>query len=94
MNDRAVNTTSSSNAHYKGYLETLLSYDDSARNGHLRAQVFALDMPGHFNDKTIDDNPDNPGYKERYRVVSGSKIFDTMSPITNDFLRYTFLLCL
>lgn len=87
MNDRAVNTTSSNNAHYKGYLETLLSYDDSAREGHLRAQLFALDMPGHFNDKTVGEDPDNPGYRERYNAVSESKIWDTMSPITNDFLR-------
>ena len=87
MNDRSINNTSSVNAHYKGYLETILSYDDSARLGHLRSQLFALDTPGQFNNKDIGDNPPNPGFKERFNAVKRSKIFDTASPVNHGFLR-------
>lgn len=85
LNDYVLSGASSTNTHYKGYIETLLSYDAVSRDTHLRAQMFALDTPGHYQD--FAEAGENLGFRERRAVVENSSVFDMMSPITNDFLR-------
>ena len=87
LNDRILNPVSSAYANYKSYMETILSYDDQARNGFLRAGLFALDNPGQFDTCSVGVNPLNPGYRERYNLVRGSGTFDMTAPIAADFLR-------
>ena len=93
LNDRVLYPASGAYTNYKSYLETLLSYDDQARNGFLRAGLFSLDMPGEFDTCDVDEDPENPGFKERYNVVRGSQIFDVCAGIPADFLRSESHLC-
>jgi hypothetical protein len=93
LNDRVLYPASSAYTNYKSYIETLLSYDDQARNGFLRAGLFALDMPGEFESTDVDDDPSNPGFKERYNMVRGSRTFDVCAGIPADFLRSENHLC-
>ena len=86
LNDYVINSGSSTNAHYKGYLETMLSYDVSSRVSHLRAQIFSEDTPGKF-DTMVGGDRENKGWGERQKIVKGSESFDFMAPITADFLR-------
>lgn len=84
-----LNASSSSHANYKAYLETILSYDKTAKDSHLRAQIFAMDTPGHYNTKLLEGEPNeiNKGYKERNVMIRNSRTFDVISPIQSDFLR-------
>lgn len=87
LNGYEMHPASTTDTHYKSYIETLLSYDETARETHLRAQAFALDTAGEFDTMTIGADARNKGFRERYGVSSGSKVFDLFSPITCDFLR-------
>ncbi len=85
LDDYNVSGASSSNTNYKGYMETMLSYNSDARNTHLTAQLFALDTPQEYDECTGDG--DNNGYIERKKFSNDSKIFQTIGPITCDFVR-------
>jgi hypothetical protein len=93
LNDRVLYPASGAYTNFKSYLETILSYDDQARNGFLRAGLFSLDMPGQFEACEVGDDPLNPGFKERYQVVRGSQVFDTCTSIPADFLKSENHLC-
>lgn len=85
LNDYVLSGASSTNTHYKSYIETVLSYDATSRDTHLRAQMFALDTPAHYEDFTALGA--NTGFRERRAVIENSSMFDMMYPVTNDFLR-------
>lgn len=85
VNDYTISPSSSSNAHYKSYLETLLSFDRSAIDTHMTSQLFALDTAGQYEANVR--NGANMGYRERQGACARSIPFDMMSPITHDFFR-------
>ena len=89
LNDYAISNSSASNSHYKGVLETLLSYDHMANHSHLKAQIYEEDQPGRFNImvREAENVIANKGFTNRERLVRRSKEFDFMSPLTADFLR-------
>jgi hypothetical protein len=87
LNDYVVSGASTSNTHYKSYLETLLSYDHTSQRTHLAAQMFEMDKPGEFETMTAVPGTGNPGFCNRRTLVANSVPFDLMSPITADFLR-------
>ena len=83
LNDKLLNPASSANAHYKSYIETILSYDKTAGETHLRSQLFAMDKEDLFETYTNE----NTGFVERATLVKESRTFDMYSPIMADFLR-------
>lgn len=87
LNDRILNASSGSHSHYKAYIETILSYDRTAKDGHLRAQIFAMDTPGAYNVKAVGADSANKGFNQRNYMVANSRIFDMMAPVQCDFLR-------
>lgn len=88
INDRILSTSSTTNTHYKGYLETMLSYDVVAQISHLRAQGFALDSPGLY-DVMAPAPARNKGFIERMDWTREGNTIDFTAPITADFLRTT-----
>jgi len=66
----------------KTYMETLLSYESSSRDTHLRAGLFHLDTPGQ-----LDTHANNNGYKKRAQYIAKSRSFDCVTPVSHDFLR-------
>lgn len=87
LNDYTQNNSSASNTHYKGYIETILSYDATSRITHLTAQMFEEDTAGAFNSMAKAGDGVNKGWNARHNIVKNSKKFDLMAPITADFLR-------
>lgn len=92
LNDYIINSGSASNAHYKGFIETMLSYNaqgtaksDSMSTTHLRAQMCYMDTPGHYN--TMAKGGANKGWIKRAEIVKKSAVFDMMGSVTADFLR-------
>ena len=87
LNDNIINGQSSPHSNYKGHLETILSYDDSIKDAHLPCQFYFPDTAGRFNAKEITGMTCNAGFKTRREITKLSKVFETMSPVTSDFLR-------
>jgi len=71
-------------AHYKAYLETILSYSTSAQEGHLKASLFHLDTAGHFESFA---DAENLAYQIRKVVCAGSASFQVSSPVHCDFFQ-------
>lgn len=65
---------------YKSYLETLLSYSDSAKTSHLQCSLFEKDTAGAV------DTWDNDGSKKRRELVKGKKVYFS-NIIHSDFLQ-------
>ena len=85
LDDTSLYGSTATNMHYKNILETLLSYDASARTTHLKSTIFELDEAGKVN--TMGE--ENDGYKKRRDRVANTtyKDFDFTTPISGDFLR-------
>ena len=66
----------------KSYLETILSYEESSRDTHLRTSLFHMDSPGKF-----DTFADNTGYTKRKAYIAKSREFDCVCPLNHDFVR-------
>jgi hypothetical protein len=78
-------------ANYKSYLETLLSYDDEAKQGHLNLSMYRTDTAGHFDDVTYcgnvkDYDTENLGLRYRRKMIPQSDKFEVMFPLHCDFL--------
>jgi len=77
-------------ANYKAYLETLLSYSEEAKVGHLNTAMFRQDTATHFEDfaYSLTDTSDtkNAGFKKRRKWIAESKKFEVMFPLHCDFL--------
>jgi len=82
LNDVHFNGSTAIHANYKSILETLMSYEDSARDTHLKTAIFEPDTPGHF-----DKAETNEGHKKRVLISATSKPFEVMTPLASDFLR-------
>ena len=53
LNQQPFKGASSINAHYKAFLETMLSYDSDSRNTHLSSQFLYMDSPGYYGDMKL-----------------------------------------
>lgn len=53
LNNQPFSGASSNNVGYKGYLETLLSYDADSRNTHLHSQFFHMDSPAEYENMKV-----------------------------------------
>jgi hypothetical protein len=77
--------------HYKTYLETILSYSETARQSHLKAHHWTPDDAGAFDDvkwgATDTEQSKNTGYVERCKTGKDSKLFEIMFPLHSDFLQ-------
>lgn len=82
LNNNEWNGANAVMSNYKSYLETILSYEDSARDTHLKSGIFCMDTPGKF-----DTHATNTGYIKRKAFIAESKPFDCVCPLTHDFLR-------
>jgi len=83
LNDVAFNGATATNAHYKAAIETLLSYDLTSKNCHLKAAIMDLDAGGTHDVMTAL----NTGYVNRRRLAANSMPFETCAPITGDFIK-------
>ena len=84
INGTTVTDSGVTAAHYKSYIETVLTYGADARSGHLDAAMFLMDAPNQF------DNPiaaANRPFATRRGRVQDSRIFDWEIPLNADFLR-------
>lgn len=86
LNDYCINNGSASGAGLRGYLETLLSYDDNTKSNHLQCQMFSLDEAEKFQ-TMVKTGQVNRGFMDRRAVITRSQTFDLMAPIQADFLR-------
>lgn len=65
---------------YRAYIESLLNYDDTAKETHLTSALWTRDTAGHM-DKTEDENS---GLKERRSYFTNSKPVDMMGYVHGD----------
>jgi len=82
INDVEWNGASAVMSHIKSYLETILSYEESSRDTHLRSSIFHMDSPGKF-----DTFAQNTGYEKRKKYIAKSREFDCVTPLNHDFIR-------
>jgi len=83
INDMHFTGSLAMHANYKAVLETLMSYEDSARDTHLKTALFELDTPGHFEKASSE----NKGHEKRSAISALSKPFEVITPLAADFLR-------
>lgn len=74
---------STTNFHYKNYLEVMLSFGGDALRTHLPLLGFSMDTPGLF-DYIANENE---GATVRRNLVRDGRQFEVVLPILNDFLR-------
>ena len=86
INDYILSTSSTTNTHYKSYIETILTYDQPTAESYLVGQFFAMDSPGAYENFTGTPGT-NKGFIERRDYCQRSRAFDLITPITADFLR-------
>ena len=55
LNGQPFTGASSTNAGYKAYIETMLSYDQDASKTHLHSQFYELDSPGEYDTMKVSD---------------------------------------
>ena len=79
-----VSFVSSPIAHYKTYMETILSYNELAAKTHLSGMRFLMDDVGDFGNTkpTADKNQD-----KRLKWFAGSNSVDFSMPLASDILR-------
>jgi hypothetical protein len=94
INGKTVPDLNNSLLHYKTYLETLLSYSESARNSHLTASRLFMDTAGAFDDVRLGtgnnegtDPTKNAAFTARRQLVGTSTPFEVVIPIHSDFLQ-------
>lgn len=81
LNGTPVSNAGSGAQCYKQYMETILSYGQDARNGHLVSAMFEMDTADQF-----DNQARNGGFKKRLEWVADSRTFDWEMPLLADFL--------
>lgn len=99
INKTLVTDLTSFTAHYQGYIQTMLSYNESAQKTHLKAQLFELDTPTLYDaigvtnqteagrKSEIDYKKTNRGYVRRSGYCTESKKFDFYIPVGSDLLQ-------
>lgn len=83
INDLSLPGSSFTDAHIKGYINTIINTDFTMKN-QLEAQIFHADKEGSFNTLT---EANNSGYKARKAIIKESREFDFTAPISCDFLK-------
>lgn len=73
-------THSSNTAHYRAYMENLLSYGDDAKKCQLTLGGWHTDTPDHFDDL----NESNQGFAKRMKMAAGSKPFQVLTRLHTD----------
>jgi hypothetical protein len=58
---------------FMAYIETVLSYGEDAKKGHLTAAMFHRDTAGHLDDVSGEENK---RLKARQKKTAGSKVVD------------------
>ena len=94
INGVLVTDLSSFLSHYQAYIQTILSYNASAQQTHLKSQLFDMDDPENFDKVKVTKEGDkipaaknNLAYVRRQTICLGSKEFDFYSPICSDILQ-------
>ncbi|XP_059098069.1 uncharacterized protein F54H12.2-like [Tigriopus californicus] len=96
VNDTLITDLSSALSPYQNYIQTILSYNESAQKTHLRGQMFIMDEAFKFDnlkissDNLVDDDEMssvNQGFKKRSTFFRGSKPVDFYIPLSSDFLQ-------
>lgn len=94
FNGVAVTDLDCTNVGYKTYVETLLSYGQTAYKSHLTASMFAMDSPTQFDTVTNPHIADvaippgaNSGFNWRATHIGESRMFQVMSTVPCDFLQ-------
>ena len=82
VNGVNVMESGSKAAHYKNYIETILSYGRDARDGWLSGAMFAMDDAGDFEIPYA-----NAGWVKHLNRLKESRVFDWEMPVCDDFLR-------
>lgn len=77
------------NAHYKAYLETVLSYGEDARKSHLASYGFCMDTGAHFDAVAPAANGvfANAGFGERALLCQNSRYMEFKTLVHSDFLQ-------
>lgn len=83
LNDFNFPGQSASNSHYKSYLQTVLSYNNNALQGHLACQLTAMDTAGKM-DVT---GTGNVGFTARALKTQMGKRYDLVTPPCADFVK-------
>jgi hypothetical protein len=89
INDMLVSDLSSALAPYQAYIQTIMSYNDSAQKTHLKGQMFHMDEADRFDTLTKDptNTSNNSGFVTREKIVRGSRKFDFYIPLSSDILQ-------
>lgn len=90
VNDTLITDLSSALSPYQNYIQTILSYNESAQKTHLRGQLFLMDQAAQFDNLKLssDDGADiNNGFKKRSALFRGSKPVDFYIPLSSDILQ-------
>ena len=72
-------TATTSNYHYKAYMENLLTYSEGSKHSHLQSQGYYGDTPGFF-----DDMVNNGGLAVRQGLFGSSRTVDLIGRINAD----------
>lgn len=90
INDYPMSGATSTNSHYKSFIETTLSNDYMSVNSWMQGSGYSIDTAGQMESFTLEGEPaksKNKGFQVRYDWVKKSKEFDMYSPINADFLK-------
>jgi hypothetical protein len=83
LDGNPLSDLSNSYAHYKAYLDTVMSYAPDSGLCHLAAAHFSMDTPGKF--ETFNDT--NAGFADRANMTGASKTFTINTPLYSDFFQ-------
>src|SRR3984885_11216176 len=84
LNDTLV-TASNNTYAYRSYLETILSYGDTAKNSQLTSALFYKDTARNFEDgNPHDPNGQNIGFKRRSALTEEGRVVDMIGGIHSD----------
>ena len=96
INGVLVTDLSSFLSHYQAYIQTIMSYNRSAQQTHLKAQLYEMDNFGKYDvvkitretgKQTIVADKTNMAYANRRKMCAASKEFDFYTPICSDILQ-------
>ena len=79
-----VSSLSNTEAHFKNYVESVLSYGFGSSRTHLTSGGFYLDSPYQFESNEV---ADNNGFATRKAMIAESGIFECIAPLQSDFLQ-------
>ena len=91
VNGKQITWLQNENAHYKAYLETVLSYGEDARKSHLASYGFCMDAGGQYDMVAAPANAgdafENPGFGERAELCADSRWMEFKTLVHSDFLQ-------